>query len=238
MRLNCRPVGLCVLVVFMLIVFLSLGRWQQNRAVEKERIVSHSLERSKQQAEPLSLDRIEYESLRHLPVSVEGEYDDKHQFLLDNQVKNHQVGYNVFTPVKVKGSEESVLIDRGWVAQGLTRQLPPNIDIENIGVQLTGALYVPYGKGFRLGGLDDGEFLWPRVIQFLDFKEMSERLSYDLLPVVIRLSAEAENGFLREWNIVNMGPEKHYGYAVQWYALALAMIVIFMILALKKRNDV
>ena len=238
MRLNCRPLGLCVLVVFMLIIFLSLGRWQQNRGAEKERIVALSQERSNKEAEPLSLDRIEYESLRHLPVNVEGEYDNQHQFLLDNQVKNHQVGYNVFTPVKIKRSEKSVLIDRGWVAQGLTRQLPPNVDIENTGVQLTGTLYVPYGKGFRLGGLDDGEFLWPRVIQFLDFKEMSERLSYDLLPVVIRLSAEAENGFLREWNIVNMGPEKHYGYAVQWYALALAMFIIFMILALKKRNDV
>jgi len=221
----------------MLLVFLLLGRWQQNRAEEKELIVVTSQERATKTPQPLPIDQIAYESLRYLPVFVEGEYDGQHQFLLDNQVKNHQVGYNVFTPVKIAGREKSILVDRGWVAQGLTRQLPPAVDIEDTQVRVTGALYVPYGKGFRLGGLDDGEFLWPRVIQFLDFEMMSDRLGYELLPAVIRLSAEAEHGFLREWNVVNMGPKRHYGYAVQWYALALAMLVIILILALKKRNE-
>ncbi len=221
----------------MSIVFVSLGRWQQGRAVEKALIVGSSQRRAKQSVKPLPMDRVEYESLRYLPVSVEGEYDNQHQFLLDNQVRNHRVGYNVFTPVKIKESEKSVLVDRGWIAQGLTRQLLPDINIGKTKVNISGVVYVPYSKGFHLGGLDDGEFLWPRVIQFLDFDVISERLGYDLLPIVIRLSPKAENGFLREWAVVNMGPEKHYAYALQWYALALAMAIIFMILVLKKRND-
>jgi surfeit locus 1 family protein len=221
----------------MFILFIFLGRWQQHRAAEKELIVTQNQERSKRKPEPLDLGRTEYESLRYLPVRISGKYDGDHQFLLDNQIKNHKVGYNVLTPVIVKGSEKAVLVDRGWVVQGLTRQLHPDISIESTEMNTEGQVYVPFSKGFRLGGLDDGEFLWPRVIQFLDFDAMSERLGYDLLPVVIRFSPKANNGYLRQWNIVNMGPERHLGYAFQWYALAVAMLGVLLVLALKKKSN-
>jgi surfeit locus 1 family protein len=222
----------------MLVLFIILGRWQQHRAIEKELIVTQNQNRSKKKPEPLDLERMEYASLRYLPVTVFGKYDENHQFLLDNQIKNHKVGYNVLTPVIVRGSEKAVLVDRGWVVQGLTRQLHPDISIENIDMNAEGQVYVPFSKGFRLGGLDDGEFLWPRVIQFLDFDAMSERLGYNVLPVVIRLSPKADDGYLRRWNIVSMGPKRHLGYAFQWYALAAAMLGILLVLALKKKSNI
>jgi cytochrome oxidase assembly protein ShyY1 len=76
-----------------------------------------------------------------------------------------------------------------------------------------------------------------RIETVLDFDAMSERLGYDLLPVVIRFSPKANNGYLRQWNIVNMGPERHLGYAFQWYALAVAMLGVLLVLALKKKSN-
>lgn len=234
MQLNCRPFGLCVLVACMMALFLWLGTWQLDRADLKTEILEQSRNLSSKAVVSLELDRAEYESIRYSQVSVAGRYDIQHQLFLDNQVKHRKVGYNVLTPVKISGSNKAVLVDRGWVPQGQTRQLRPDIKFTQVNDLIVGSLYSPFGKGVRLGGLDDGEFLWPRVIQFLDFEAISERLGYHLLPVIIRLSPDAENGYLREWKTVSFSPDKHLGYAVQWFGLAIAMLVILIVLVIKK----
>lgn len=218
----------------MVVLFLWLGNWQLNRAAAKTTILEQSHDQSSKAVESLPLDRDEYESIRYSQVTVDGSYDIEHQFLLDNQVKHHKVGYSVFTPVKIAGSNTAVLVDRGWVAQGQTREMRPDIQFAQVDSAIAGSLYSPFSEGVRLGSLDNGELLWPRVIQFLDFEAISERLGYHLLPVIIRLSPDAKNGYLREWKTVSFGPDKHLGYAVQWFGLAAAMLVILMVLGLKK----
>ncbi len=218
----------------MLLLFLALGNWQLDRAHEKQLLLDKAKAASTGEPIALPLDRTDYTVLRYAPVEVSGRYDTDRQFLLDNEVRNGEVGYSVLTPLKIRGSDKAVLVDRGWVRQGLTRQLLPDVKFEQSEDLVRGTVYVAFGKGFHLGGADDGEIVWPRVIQFVDFDVLARRLGYDLLPLVIRLSPEAPDGYLRQWKTVNMGPERHLGYAVQWFALATAMAVIFLILLFRK----
>jgi len=67
-----------------------------------------------------------------------------------------------------------------------------------------------------------------------DYPQLVEVSKKPLLPVVLRLAPESEHGYRRDWTTVAFGPERHLGYAVQWFALAAAMLVILIILVRKK----
>lgn len=232
----CRYPGLCLLVIIMCGIFLSLGNWQLNRAEEKEQLLTEIAVKQEKDVIPFPVGKTEFDEMRYTRVGLRGSYETEKQFLLDNQVRNRIAGYNVLTPLKMANSEKYILIDRGWVPQGQTRQLLPDISVTADRLDLEGEVYVPFGEAYALGGMDSDQVAWPRVVQFLDFSLMSERLGYTLLPAVIRLSPQAGHGYLREWRHVNMGTDKHLAYAVQWFALAFAMVVILIILVVKRET--
>ena len=67
---------------------------------------------------------------------------------------------------------------------------------------------------------------------------MTEKLGYPLLDFQIELDANAVHGFRREWKIqTTISPEKHLGYAVQWFGLALALTGLFIWISSQKRSD-
>ncbi|HOX72536.1 MAG TPA: SURF1 family protein, partial [Dokdonella sp.] len=47
---------------------------------------------------------------------------------------------------------------------------------------------------------------------------------------VLLLDADAASGFVREWTPQILPPERHRGYAFQWFCFALASVVIFIVL--------
>jgi cytochrome oxidase assembly protein ShyY1 len=60
---------------------------------------------------------------------------------------------------------------------------------------------------------------------------LSAELGYPLEPAVILLDPEAEGGYQRDWHpsFGGFGPERHQAYAVQWFSLAAALLVIYMV---------
>ena len=69
-------------------------------------------------------------------------------------------------------------------------------------------------------------------MQFIDYERLSDALGYQLLPAVILLDPQQPHGYLRDWRpgFGGFGPERHLGYAVQWFALALTLIVIYVVM--------
>jgi surfeit locus 1 family protein len=80
-----------------------------------------------------------------------------------------------------------------------------------------------------------GDF--PILIQALDLDEMSAIASLDLGSVVGLLSPESENGFVRQWEHYTGSIERHIGYAIQWFLMALVLAYIGIRLALKQRKN-
>ena len=79
---------------------------------------------------------------------------------------------------------------------------------------------------------------WPAVVQVIDVKLLSQQLGYPLVDFQIELDQADGHGFIRAWQEpVAMTPEKHIGYAVQWFLLALTLTVLFIKYGLKNNDQ-
>jgi len=211
-------------------ILSSLGIWQLQRAEEKKQILLENQQRQSNEPVALILPLDEPKKLRHQKVYVHGHFISDKQFILDNQVLNHQVGYNVLTPFKLSGTETLLLIDRGWIPLEGSREQLPNVGVGVQARKIIGTLYTPYGKAYSLGEMDAGETAWPRRIQYLDFNAIATRLDSHIHPLTLRMKAGQADSYKAEWKLFSMTPDKHIGYVVHWFGLAITVLVLFIYL--------
>ena len=147
----------------------------------------------------LSLVTLNPVSYTHLDVykrQASGRYDDAHQVLLDNQLRNGQPGYHVLTPLR-SSDGSAILINRGWVALGESRQVLPVLAAPPEPVTITGRLAQPAQPGLRLGDAAGSDRRWPRVVPYVDYDVLSTIIGYPLQPAVVLLEPEAAGGYWR-----------------------------------------
>ncbi len=221
-----------LVTLLVLPLLLALGFWQLDRAHQKEALQGNF--KASLRAPEVRITSVDLadSTLRYRKVTLRGRYDSTHQILLDNQVQDGQPGYHVFTPLQIPGRIPAILINRGWVPLGSSRQTLPDLTVTGKEVVISGRISQPANPGLRLGGsaLDTAR-RWPRVMQYLDYGELAAVLGYPLEPAVVLLDPEVNGGYLRKWHpqFVGFGPERHRGYAVQWFSLAIALIVIYIV---------
>ncbi len=220
--------------IFLASLFTGLGRWQLNRADEKADMLEAFRQRTESPAVALPVRLEEPAQWRYRKVHTTAVPLPERQFLLDNQVHGNRAGFNVLTPFR-SASGTLFLVDRGWVPLSTSRRDLPDLSIPKEAMPLEGRIYTPYQKPFSLGGMDDGELGWPRIIQFLDFEILGQRLGEPLQPFTLRLDPALEHGYLRDWPITAVSPDKHIAYAFQWFALAVAAVVVFLVLTLRRK---
>jgi surfeit locus 1 family protein len=105
---------------------------------------------------------------------------------------------------------------------------------------IQGKINLP-GKAFGLGAMTL-ENTWPRRLQFVEYSAInallaSEGVDDGVLPFVLMLDANEPDGLQRDWKPLPQGPEKHYAYMVQWFAMALTVCVIYFVLSIKTREN-
>ncbi|HEY7886394.1 MAG TPA: SURF1 family protein [Cellvibrionaceae bacterium] len=213
-----------VLVVLALPLLLSLGFWQLDRAEQKRTL---ELGFAEQQARaPVSLAD---NSISQLPlyqrIIAEGQFDNEHTWLLDNKQRRGQVGYEVVSPFRLTGGE-IILVNRGWVAAKASRDELPEVTPVN-GVQTIFAELVDVSEHPLLDAENTRE-AWPRVVMAIETKAMAAQLGKPVAPRYLRLDASSAGAFETDWHTMQVGSEKHTGYAVQWFAMALALCIWFV----------
>lgn len=224
-------------MIVLLVMFSSLGFWQLSRADEKRALIAAFEDRLQSPAlTAAALQADDATDLRFRRVRLAGRYLPERQFLLDNRVHARRAGFEVLTPFRLDDGRV-LLINRGWVPLGATRRDLPDVSMQAQPEQVEGWIYVPFGEAYSLGALDDPDSGWPRIVQDLDFDLMSERVGTSLLPMTLRLSADAAEGFVRDWRVVPMTPAKHIAYAVQWFSLGIAVLVLYLVLNMKRRSE-
>jgi len=212
------------------IFFLSsLGVWQLQRGEQKNQIQQENESRKNSAPQAFSFPITNPESLRFQRIRAKGRFISNKQFVLDNRYLDHQVGFNILTPFKLYNSDKVVLIDRGWLPLTGSRDELPNIDVDEKLRTLVGSVYVPHGKAFSLGEIDHS-LSWPRLIQYLDFEELGIRIEHELLPLTLRMEADQSDVYKAKWIVVASSPKRNYGYAFQWFAMALTVLIIFIVL--------
>ena len=231
------PVLVIMAAVFFTAVFISLGKWQLRQAERKTDIIAlheaNQLKPALPLREALADAGIRQNNRR---VFLRGTPIPDRQFLLDNKVFMGRVGFDVLTPFVVENDSVVVLVDRGWQAMGARRSDLPDISIAAHLMDIEGALSLSE-KGFTLGGMDEGERGWPRIIQYIDFNKIEGLLEAKLVPFVVRLADHPAAYIERPRPVATITPDKHKGYAFQWFAMAAAVLVLFVALNLKRRKD-
>lgn len=227
-----------VTVVIVFPVLLSLGFWQLDRAEQKRQIYREF--QQKQAAKPVNLNtdssfRNDSEAVLWRTVRAAGEFDSGIHLLLDNQVREGEPGYFVFTPFRLARTDQYVLVNRGWVPAGPDRALPPEIDTVTGPAEITGiAKDVPFA-GIKLDESTTEKMTENLVrLQQLKLENAADLTGKTLLPFVVRLMPESDHGFVRKWQLPGSGEEKHLGYAFQWFALAATLVLIYLFVNLKK----
>lgn len=224
--------SLVTVVVWSLL--MGLGFWQLDRAQQKRELLSQFETQGGDAPIAVLGMATGYQGLDYQRATVRGRFDVRHQFLLDNRTYQGWAGYHVLTPLRIAGSERALLVNRGWVPLGRTRQDLPPLPLPETEVRLEGLLKHPPDKVFMLGEDPSPGPFWPRVIQRVQMDRLGQGLGYDLLPVMLLLAPESEHGFVRDWRPVTFGPERNVGYAVQWFSLAAALLVIYLLVNLKR----
>lgn len=208
-----------------------LGFWQLQRADEKRALADAFAVREAQP--PASLGQLwqaRAEALAYLPVRLRGSFVPGALVLLDNRTRDGKFGFEALGVVALSGGGFA-LVNRGWVAgDPARRELPAVADVAGE-LDLTGHLYVPPGEPYLLAEQQFAE-QWPMVLQALEMDKLApalaRRLGDRVFPYSVRLDANAPGALAVEWQVINVSPQKHLGYAVQWFTMAAVLFLFFV----------
>ena len=245
-----RPGLIPTLVMLpLLALLLWLGHWQWNRAAEKQTL----LDRWASQAllAPVALPTASTAttggnaaantnaSPQFLRVFAKGAYLPDNQVLLDNQTHGGKAGYRVLTPLLLADGS-ALMVDRGWVSlPGNARDRLPNVAVSGTGRQVQGRLDHFRQAALReaTGHLSPVPDNQPRVMNYPDASAVSAAIGRPVYPLVLLLDGNEPDGFVRQdAPTLSFGPERHLGYAIQWWALAVTLVLLWSWTALKPKN--
>lgn len=204
---------------------VALGFWQLHRAAEKREILAADDAKANTDPVPFRAALANVDK-RFLRVWATGEVDNGRTFLADNRVRHGRPGYEVVSPFRDAESGRWLLVNRGWIAGGLDRNVVPAVPPLAGVVTLTGYLYQSPSKAFVLGEDRWQAGQWPQIVQVVEPELLQERLGESLFPYVLRLENSASPGLETGWELVNLAPGMHIGYAVQWFAMAVALLIL------------
>jgi surfeit locus 1 family protein len=231
--------GFAVLTVAAIALFVSLGTWQLDRAREKRALVD-SFQRGADATVELGAG-VAFDALpRYQHVRAAGQYLPDRQVLIDNMPSQAgKPGYRVLTPLRVAGAADRLLlVDRGWVPLGASRDSLPDVQVSAVARTVSGRLDVLPAPGVRVGEAGvAGDAGWPRVLNFPREADLERALGEPVEARILLLDPAAPDGYERAWRpALQFGPERHYGYAVQWFAFGAVALILFVALNLRRTD--
>jgi surfeit locus 1 family protein len=186
--------------------FIALGNWQARRAEEK-RALGAQLETKR--------------------VALDGTFLPDYTVLLDNKIRNHRAGYEVVTPLRVDG--DNVLVNRGWIEAGATRDVLPQVRTPAGQVHVEGITLERLPRLLNLERKATG-----KVRQSLDIGEFAAQTGLRLRPFFLEQHSPADDGLARDWPRPDAGVAMHESYSLQWYSFAVLAVVLLVVLSFRR----
>jgi cytochrome oxidase assembly protein ShyY1 len=216
-------------------LFTWLGFWQLDRMREKRAMLdaAHAVVQQRL-ALPLAAAADAGRSRDYDWSAGGGRFAELPPVLLDNQSRDDRAGvraYRVFLPVDAA----PLLVELGWLPVPGDRSMPP-VPRPDGELRVAGLLAPPPSAGIARATLQpqvDGTLLTIA----LDLPLLRRALALPTLaPRVLKLDPAIPFGFARDLDVLpnTLPPERHLGYAVQWFGLALAVLVTTLVLTFRK----
>ena len=206
-------------------VLILLGGWQLVRGLEKQAI---DRQLTAGGDSPVRLDRTteNWQTLNNQQVELNGKWLQEKVFLMENRVYNGTVGHELWAPFMLKEDDMVILVNLGWSTDVQALPIAGANDTDNVTV--TGQLTLP-GTGFTLGPSYTDQSTWPRRIQYFERTELAKALGMSIAPAILVIDPGESQSLIRIWKPYVMDATRHIGYAVQWWGLAVVLIVFGII---------
>lgn len=220
-------------------VTFSLGMWQLGRGAEKL-----ALQASKEQRMAMTVldgrslqapkSQAQLENLMYRAMSLKGQWLKQHTVYLENRQMNGHAGFFVVTPMRLDGTGQVVLVQRGWAPRAFNdRSALPRIETSEGQVEVLGTLAPWPSRVYDFGGVEDGP-----IRQNLDLSAFQRQTGMTFQNLSLIQTGPPSEGLLREWPQVASGVEKHHGYAFQWFGLCalIALLYVWFQIVQKRRK--
>lgn len=217
--------------------FTALGNWQLGRQQEKQAmldevaatIAARSPLALAAAADPARARGYEW-------VAGNGHFAEAPAVLLDNQQRGGRAGVRAYRAFVPESGSAPLLVELGWLPLPGDRTLP-EVPRPPGRQALAGLLAPPPSHGIGPAGFavqDDGTLL----AVGLDPAALATPLRQPgIAPRVLKLDPDqAALGYARDLDVLpnTLPPERHLGYAVQWFALALAVLATALVLTFRR----
>lgn len=238
--------------VLTLAATVSLGRWQLSRAAQKEAlqasIDAQKLKPPLTQAEFLTMDRAT--DALHRPVRLRGLWLTPQTVYLDNRQMHGTPGFYVLTPFALEGTEQTVMVQRGWIQRNFVDRTQLGAVETPAGiVEVTGLIEAPPSHLMELGTSATAPAPgasapaeaasappaptpavegYSPIRQNLDLEAFRAETKQPLrTDVSLQQTGAASEGLQRDWPAPALGLERHYGYAFQWFGLSALVVILY-----------
>jgi len=201
-----------------------LGFWQLDRAAQK--IALQAAIEAEARRPALTNAQLEGAGQLHRRVALRGRWLAERTVWLDNRPMDGRAGFFVVTPLLLTGRDDVILVQRGWAPRNqLDRQQLPPLVTPSGEVTVEGRLAASPSRLYELGPGSAGT-----IRQNLDPAAFAVESGLKLLPLtVVQTAADAsDDTLLRHWPAPDLGLQKHYGYAFQWFALCALIVGLYV----------
>lgn len=222
-------------MIAFVVLTVALGNWQRHRAVEKQALAAAFESAAAQAPTVLTGEEGDATALLYRALRATGEYDARHQMLIDNKVRAGQAGFHVVTPLCFAASRRCVLVDRGWIRQATPRTDLPETPPPTGTVTVSGRANLPPRRYLELKAENPGGPLW----QNLDIARVAAATGLDLLPIVIEQTnpVAPDDGLVRDWPPPDFGIDRHLSYMLQWYSFGALALILWLALNWRARDE-
>lgn len=222
-----------ILILATMAFLVSLGFWQLDRADQK-RTIEASIQKANTGVVELIINQNELLNKEYYEVRLQGSYIGDKQFIYDNQIVDQASGYYVLTPFVLTGQSNAIMINRGFIPWNGRRDQLADIAVDYAPREIKIQVSKPI-KRIELKTSDISN-QFPVLIQAIDFDVIEEISSTSFVDVIGLLDPSSDDGFVRKWEPYTGSIEKHIGYAIQWFLMALVLGIIGIRIGLKQRK--
>lgn len=223
--------GTAVVMVMIITMFL-LGMWQLQRLEWKQNHMNQLLNMDPKSFVPIEEVIL---NLKNTPdvsfhkVKVRGEFDHNLSIELIPRTYHGQSGAHLYTPFILSPSGHLLMINRGWVPdkkEGLKYDNPKGE------VELLGYLQQPMIPGW----LTPDNVVHQKAWYYLDLEAMEDEivkekpeLASKVLPFyMISIEQRKRDEYPKPVDVLAMVKNNHFGYAVTWFMLAIALGLMYI----------
>ena len=212
-----------------------LGEWQFHRLEDRQQ--SNAVTERNLAAEAVPVEDVlapgrpvsAEDEWRH--ISAVGTYDDAARVVVRYQTRDGVSGVDVVTPLRLSGSGDLLLVDRGWVATDNRGDASPDVPDAPTGeVQITGWV--------RADATGDSTAVDDRSTRAVSSRTIGPTLDGDVLGGFVDLEQErpeaTEPLAVTETPDLSNGP--HFFYGLQWWFFAALAVFGFGYLAFDERR--